>query len=123
MSRHDLGLVEPWRKPLKPDITHAISELTDKVVTYRVVSTMIRGKTLSKFSELAARGVSIRKSLDDRADKLAKRLDAIPTLADAAFTKHETILDETEQGIKALEDSLRDMVGHNGSPLSDSHEG
>lgn len=82
-----------------------------------------RTAKLNKFSELASRAGAIRKSLDDRADKLAHRLDAIPALADAAFTKHETALDETEQGIKALEDSLRDLAGHNGTPLPDSSEG
>lgn len=88
-------------------------------MAFRVVS---KDKQLSKFTELAERGTAIRKSLDERADKMAARLDAIPALADQAFTKHESILDETERGIKSLEDSLRDMAGHNG-PLPDSSEG
>jgi hypothetical protein len=71
---------------------------------------------MNKFAELAARSATIRKDLDERADRLGKRLDAIPTLADATLGKHERLLDETESGINALEESLRDMVGHNGAP-------
>lgn len=75
---------------------------------------------MNKLAELATRSASIRKSLDDRADALGKRLDALPTIADTAFAKHETILNDAEHGIKALEDSLRDLAGHNGSPLDDT---
>jgi hypothetical protein len=71
---------------------------------------------MNKFAELAARSATIRKDLDERADRLGKRLDAIPTLADATLGKHERLLDETESGINALEESLRDMIGHNGAP-------
>lgn len=74
---------------------------------------------MNKFAELAARSAEMRKSLDIRADKLSVRMDAIPALADTAFSKHETLLDDQESGIKALEDSLRDLIGHNGAPLDD----
>ena len=74
---------------------------------------------MNKFAELAARSAEMRKNLDERADKLAMRMDAIPALADGAFSKHETLLDDQESGIKALEDSLRDLIGHNGAPLDD----
>lgn len=73
---------------------------------------------MSKFTEIAERSASIRKTLDERADALAKRLDAIPAMADAAFKTHETLADETELGIKSLEDSLRDLTGHNRSSES-----
>lgn len=102
------------------DITQEVAGLTDRVIAARVVTTMAKDSKLSKFAELAARSSSIRKELDDRADALAKRLDAIPALADTAFAKHESILAEHEQGIQALEDSLRDLAGHNGAPLSDT---
>jgi hypothetical protein len=75
---------------------------------------------MNKFAELAARSASIRKDMNERADALAKRLDAIPTLADTAFTKHEQLLDDHERGIQSLEDSLRDLAGHNGAPLEDT---
>ena len=76
---------------------------------------------MNKFAEIAARSAEIRKNLDARADRLAERLDALPTLADATLGKHERMLDEHESGIQALEDSLRDMIGHNGAPpLQDS---
>lgn len=79
--------------------------------------TDIKTMPMNKFAELAARSAFIRKSLDDRADALFKRLDALPTVAEAAFASHETILDQTENGIKALEDSLRDLAGHNASGM------
>lgn len=100
---------------MAPDITHEVSELTDRVIAVRVVAA--RDRKLNKFAELAARSASIRKNLDDRADALAKRLDALPTLADSTFAKHETMMDDAESGIKALEESLRDLAGHNGAPL------
>lgn len=76
---------------------------------------------MNKFAELAARSAEIRKNLDARADRLAERLGALPALADATLGKHERMLDEHESGIQALEDSLRDMIGHNGAPpLQDS---
>lgn len=75
-----------------------------------------KSQAMNKFAELAAKSAALRKSLDDRADSLMKRMDAIPTLADAAFAKHETALDEAEGGIKAMEDALRDLAGHNGAP-------
>jgi hypothetical protein len=77
--------------------------------------------SMNKFAELAARSAEIRKNLDARADRLAERLDALPALADATLGKHERLMDEQESGIQALEDSLRDMAGHNGAPpLQDS---
>lgn len=108
-------LVEPWaeRPAHKTDITAAVAKLTDRVVAARVVTEMNREGPMNKFAELAARSASIRKGLEERADKLAKRLDAIPDLADATLGKHERLLDETEDGIHALEESLRDMTGHN----------
>jgi hypothetical protein len=75
--------------------------------------TEIKIEPMNKFAELAARSASIRKSLDERADALAKRLDAIPTKADTAFAKHERVLDEHEQGIESLEEAMRDLAGHN----------
>lgn len=76
---------------------------------------------MNKFAEIAARSAEIRKNLDARADRLAERLGALPALADATLGKHERMLDEHESGIQALEDSLRDMIGHNGAPpLQDS---
>ena len=75
-----------------------------------------KSQAMNKFAELAAKSAALRKSLDDRADSLMKRMDAIPTLADAAFAKHETALDEAEGGIKVMEDALRDLAGHNGAP-------
>lgn len=71
---------------------------------------------MNKFAEIAARSAAIRKSLEARADKLAERLDALPALADATLGKHERMLDEHENGIEAMEESLRDMIGHNGAP-------
>ena len=78
---------------------------------------------MNKFAELAARSASIRKSLDERADALGRRLEALPTLADMTFAKHEKLLDDHENGIQALEDALRDLVGHNGAPLDDTSKG
>lgn len=78
------------------------------------------GKPMNKFSELAARSAAMRKSLDERADKLAARFDAFPAMADAAFAPHEALADETERGFKEMEDALRDLAGHNGAPLSDT---
>lgn len=115
-------VIEPWPRR-KPDITTAIADATDHLITARTLSKMKREGPMNKFAELAARSVSIRKSLDERADRLSKRLDAIPALADTTLGKHERLMDETEQGIQALEESLRDMVGHNGSPLPLSSEG
>lgn len=108
-------LLEPWadRPPHKTDITEAVANLTDRVVAARVVTQMTREGPMNKFAELASRSALIRKTIDERADKLAARLDAIPDLADATLGKHERMMDETESGIKALEDSLRDMAGHN----------
>lgn len=77
--------------------------------------------TMNKFAELASRSAEIRKSIEDRADRLATRLDALPALADATLGKHEKLLDEEEQGIKLLEEALSGMIGHNGAPpLQDS---
>lgn len=77
-------------------------------------------RTMNKFAELASRSAAIRKNLEDRADRLAQRLDALPGLADATLGKHERMLDEEEEGIRLLEESLRGMIGHNGGPLPDS---
>lgn len=78
----------------------------------------LKPKTMNKFTEIAERSALIRKSLDKRADELSLRLDAIPAMADAAFKPHEALADETEAGIKSLEDSLRDLAGHNRPPVS-----
>jgi hypothetical protein len=129
MSSSDI-LLEPWpaRRPAtqtEPDITTALSGLTDRVIARRVVETMQRQgnpQPMNKFAELAARSAALRKSLDERADKIAKRLDAIPDAAESAFGKHEQMLDQTENGIRELEDSLRDLAGHNGPLPSSSGE-
>lgn len=78
--------------------------------------TETKGQAMNKFAELAAKSAALRKSLEDRADSLMERMDTIPTLADAAFAKHEAALDEAEGGIKAMEDAMRDLAGHNGAP-------
>lgn len=106
--------------------TSELSELTDRVVAVRVLNARDRAG-MNKFSELAARSAALRKSLDERADKLAARFDAFPAAADAAFAPHEALADETERGFKEMEDALRDLAGHNGGPLlgtsHDSGEG
>ena len=98
------------------EITKAVEELTDRVTAFRIITGM--GRKLSKLADIAERSASIRKTIDERADRLALRLDAIPAAAETAFAPHEALADETEAGIKSLEDSLRDLAGHNRPPVS-----
>lgn len=72
---------------------------------------------MDRFSELAARSAQLRQAAEDRADKFAARLDAIPELLDRAFAPQETMLDDLERGAEVLENSLKSMIGHNGGPL------
>lgn len=73
---------------------------------------------MSKLSELAQRIAKTHKSIEDRADRLGKRMDAFEPIADQVFDKHEAALDQAEAGFKELEDSIRDLAGANG-PLPD----
>lgn len=109
-------LLEPWpAQHEKPLATNAVDQAVARLSPTRIVNQLVSkmNEPPNKFAELALRSAAIRKDLDVRADKLATRLDAIPALADATLGKHERMLDETESGIQALEDSLRDMAGHN----------
>ena len=72
---------------------------------------------MDRFSELAARSAQLRQAAEDRADKFAARLDAIPELLDRAFAPQETMLDDLERGAEVLENSLKSMIGDNGGPL------
>jgi len=121
VSRHGVGVIyaraaaapapEPAPSPSAALLkSQEFGGFLDKAITDT------KSQAMNKFAELAAKSAALRKSLDDRADSLMKRMDAIPTLADAAFAKHETALDEAEGGIKAMEDALRDLAGHNGAP-------
>ena len=107
---------------MTPAETLAKAKQLDRFLGKAVTETKASDRVaMNKFAELAARSAEIRKNLDARADRLAERLDALPSLADATLGKHERLMDEQESGIQALEDSLRDMLGHNGAPpLQDS---
>lgn len=73
-------------------------------------------KSMNKLEELAARSAALNKAVEDRADRMAARLDALPALIDRAFGPQEAKLDDLERGADLLEKSLHSMIGHNGSP-------
>lgn len=103
---------------MTPAETLAKSKQLDRFLGKAVTDIRTSDRTaMNKFAELAARSAALRKSLDQRADKLAARFDAFPAAAEAAFAPHEALADETERGFKEMEDALRDLVGHNGGPL------
>lgn len=72
---------------------------------------------MNKFTELAERVSRTRQAWNDKADGLAKRLDKLDPIADAAFAKHHSDLDAAEAGIKEMEDAARDLAGANLPPL------
>lgn len=79
-------------------------------------------KAMNKLEELAAQSAALHKAVDDRADRFAARMSALPELIERAFGPQEAKLDELERGADLFEKSLHSMIGHNGGPLPGSQE-
>lgn len=103
---------------MTPAETLAKSKQFDRFLGRAVTDIKASDRTaMDRFAELAARSAQLRQVAEDRADKFAARLDAIPELLDRAFAPQETMLDDLERGASVLESSLQSMIGHNGAPL------
>jgi hypothetical protein len=131
MAPPDLVL-EPWKRApasvasapqlaAPSDITHEVSELTDRVTALRVITTMKREGRLSRLTEklTKAAGVAARQTtnIEARADAIIAREALIEKRTDEAFSGHEDVLTEAERGLDVVERAL--AVVSNG-PLPDS---
>lgn len=76
---------------------------------------------MNKFTEIAERIAKTRQAWNDQADDLAKRLDRLTPIADAAFAKHNADLDAAESGLKEMEDAVRDQAGANLPPMESAN--
>lgn len=94
-------------EPAKPDITHELSELTDRVTAFRVVTKMQREVKLSKLAAIADRIKTKKEAHDKKADEWAARLDAIDKREPEAFEAGDHVLAERETDLADMEATMR----------------
>jgi hypothetical protein len=87
--------------------TSAISELTDRVIAYRV----LRGKVdMDRLSEKLAQAAGVvgraTAKLEEKADLLIAREEEIDKRSEEVFSPHHAILDSAGKGLDAVESKL-----------------
>ncbi|WLA80287.1 hypothetical protein [Bradyrhizobium elkanii] len=82
---------------------------------------IVRNYRMGKVQGVASAMAKLQHKLDDRAEKLLKRVEAAAVRGDAAFEKAHKKLDGDEQAVADVEQFIASLEGSNGGdPLDDS---
>jgi hypothetical protein len=82
---------------------------------------IVRNYRMGKVQGVASAMAKLQHKLDDRAEKLLKRVEAADVRGDAAFEKAHKKLDGDEQAVADVEQFIASLEGSNGGdPLDDS---
>lgn len=92
-----------------PDITKAISDLTDRTIAARVVTGMVREGRVSKLAAVADRIKDKKVAHDKKADEWAARLDALDAREPDAFEKGDAVVNERETDLAEMEATMRTL--------------
>lgn len=65
---------------------------------------------MSKLQAIADRIKDTKRKLDEQADKLARRLDSVDSLAPDAIGKAHSFLDAQEADVRSIEDTLNQLT-------------
>src|SRR5260370_38159340 len=98
--QHDPALDHAGRD--RPDITHELSELTDRVTAFRVVTTMQREGRLSLTGKMAAltdRAQQFHKKTESVLDGIAEKISKAEAKRDVAADKNHSCSDGTIAGV------------------------
>lgn len=78
--------------------------------------TETKATAMNKFAELAAKIKSGQSEMDQEADALSAEVDQTLTAFREAATKHRSMLGAARDGVKAMQEAVSGLVGHNGAP-------
>lgn len=105
-------LLEPWpykqpERAIKPDITQAVADATDRLTTARVVHQMIREGRVSKLAAVADRIKTKKEAYDAKGDEWAVRLDALDKREPEAFAAGDAVVSERESDLAEMEATMK----------------
>lgn len=71
---------------------------------------------MNKFAELAAKIKAGQSEMDQEADALSAEVDTTLTAFREAANQHRSMLSAARDGVKAMQEAVSGLMGHNGSP-------
>jgi hypothetical protein len=71
---------------------------------------------MNKFAELAAKIKAGQTEMDQEADSLSAEVDTTLTAFREAANQHRSMLSAARDGVKAMQEAVSGLIGHNGSP-------
>jgi hypothetical protein len=87
-----------------------LGQFLDKAITETKASGM------NKFAELAAKIKAGQSEMDQEADALSAEVDTTLTAFREAANQHRSMLSAARDGVKAMQEAVSGLMGHNGSP-------
>jgi hypothetical protein len=109
--------VAPAKNPTPDRITTAIADLTDRTIACRIFRTRSMDRLSAKLEAAAGVVGRVTANLEERADRVIAREDAINKRAERLFDAKHVILDSADAGLDGIEHKLALLSN---SPLESS---